>query len=154
MTLRNILLALALITFGSLAVVAQSGKQTGPQMIRDVDHPAKQRFTKTVGASGATIDTVPEGKVLVLELLTGRAAYLGSGTGAISLMSLYQGNLDSYHIFAPSYYSENSSTNKTYFTHGMKLYIPAGRTIQLHFEGDVTPSFFIATVAGHYVDAQ
>jgi hypothetical protein len=135
-------------------VSAFAQRSTSVQSVRDMDNPARQPFYKTVTAPDLIFGPVPDGKVLVLEFISGRVASLEVGTGGVALYTYNQGALETFNMFAPSYYTEHVSSNKTYITQSMKLYIPAGRTMQLKWQGDVTPVFYTMSLSGHYVDAQ
>ena len=148
------------IIFATLLFIALCGvsafaqKASSTQIVRDADNPARQPFYKTLTSPDVTFGPVPAGKVLVLEFASGRAASGDSGTGGVALYTWYQGTLDSFNIFAASNYTEHVSSNKTYISQPVKIYIPAGRTMQLRWEGDVTPVFYMMTISDHYVDVQ
>lgn len=155
MKTRNIFTALALIAFCVIGAHAQSrGTTGGPQLIRDSDNPARQPFFKMVTTLGEAFETVPAGKVLVIEFVNGKVVTPPSAPGELHLMTRVSGFPESSNFFAPSFYREYGIVNKTFFTHSAKLYIQAGKTLHLYWEGDAAPHMMAVSVSGHYVDAQ
>ena len=152
MNRKTIFILLVVIAFCSMGVFAQDSKVRTVTSVRDVDHPARQPFSRLVTTTNTTFEPVPEGKVLVIEFISGRASSTDIGTGGLTLLTYFNGEIEAANVFSPSYYSEHVSTNKTYFTHPAKIYIPAGRVMQLVWQGDVAPSFFVATISGHFID--
>ena len=150
MKIKTIFATLLFIALCGVSAFAQKASST--QTVRDADNPARQPFYKTVTNTDVLFGPVPDGKVLVLEFISGRAASVESGTGGVGLFTYYQGAPETANIFAPSYYTEHESSNKTYITQPMKLYIPSGRTMQIKWQGDVMPLFYTMTIMGHYVD--
>jgi hypothetical protein len=146
--------------FATLLFIALCGvsafaqKTASTQTVRDADNPARQPFYKLFSSPDVNFGTVPAGKVLVLEFVSGRVASGESGTGGVALYTWYQGALETFNMFAASRYTEDVSSNKTYITQPVKIYIPAGRSMQLRWEGDITPVFYAMTISGHYVDVQ
>ena len=151
MKIQVIFATLFFIALCGVSAFAQKASPSTVQPVRDVDQAARQPFSRLL-SSNSTFGPVPDGKVLVLEFISAKVASGESGTGGICLFTYYQGNVETAHTFAPSYYTEHVSSNKTYITQSMKIYVPAGRTIQTLWQGDVTPVFFTATLSGHYVD--
>jgi hypothetical protein len=137
--------------FATLLFIALCGVSAFAQKATS-ENPAKQPFYKTLTNPDVQFGPVPAGKVLVLEFVSGRAASGESGTGGVALYTYYQGAFESFNMFAASNYTEHVSSNKTYITQPVKIYIPAGRIMQLRWEGDVTPVFYMMTISGHYVD--
>jgi hypothetical protein len=152
MKIKTIFATLLFIALCGVSAFAQ--KASSPQTVRDADNPARQPFFKTVSHPDVSLPPVPAGKVLVLEFISGRAAYLEAGTGGVALYTYHQGEVETFNIFAASRYTEDDSSNKSYITQPLKIYIPAGRSMQLKWEGDVTPVFYLMTISGHYVDVQ
>lgn len=155
MKTRNIFTAFALIAFCVIGAHAQSrGTTSGPQLIRDSDHPARQPFFKMVTTLGDSFETVPAGKVLVIEFVNGKVVTPPSAPGELHLMTRVYGFPEASNFFAPSFYREYNGVNKTFFTHPAKLYIPAGKSLHLYWEGDAGPYMVAVSVSGYYVDAQ
>jgi len=146
---RNIFTALALIAFCSLGVFAQGGaKSSGPQLIRDVDQPAKQHVYRMVHQAGIVLETVPEGKVLVIENVNVAEGGTG-GIGEITLSVVNDtGSLEGVEFLPPSHIG----SGVIYVAQPTKLYVPAGRKVIIGFS--LTPLYFKASISGYYVDVQ
>lgn len=96
---------------------------------------------------------MPAGKVLVLENVSGNVV---STLGEIVPLTIYimdqndQNNpVKQVHVFAPSY---QTTTHKTFYTHQTRIYVPAGQSVYLFWEGDVAPVYYSANVSGYFVD--
>jgi hypothetical protein len=105
------------------------------------------------GAIFSDLITVPAGKVLVIENVTGMVY---STAGEIVPLGLYVLDLTNQylpvkqsHLFAPTY---QTNTNKTFYTHLTRFYIPAGQTLRVFWDGVAQPVVFSVNVSGYYVD--
>jgi hypothetical protein len=149
---QTIFAALILVTLSSVAAFAQGAKApSGPLTIRDADQPARQPFYKSVANTGF-LETVPEGKVLVIEFVTGRVGLAPSGTGELIIWTNNAGEVEMYNVLPPTFRKEGDGSITSYYTHPVKLYIPAGRAVMIGFTGDAAFSNMLASVSGHYVD--
>jgi len=153
MKLRAILATLAFIAVSSIGAFAQSGKTTGPQTVRDTDRPTKQPFFVKTYTNFSELVTVPAGKVLVIESVSGYV----NATGLPGAFDLYASGSDGVvmsQIVAPSFH--NSADTRTYYTHQGRYYIQAGNTLHVSWfatGNSVLGNMYLA-VSGYYVDEQ
>ena len=149
----SILASLFIILTCSIAASAQGGKTQSITSIRDVDQPAKQPFSKFTSTNFTEMVTVPAGKVLVIESVSGRVI---STFGEVASLTLYVldnndpgDSVKQVHVFAPSHQTTN---HQTFFTHQTRLYVPAGQTVYMFWLGDAAPVAFNANISGYYIN--
>ena len=148
---QTIFVTLALIALCSMAAFAQGGKTSSSlQLVRDVDQPAKQFFNKLTSTNFSDIVTVPAGKVLVIESVTGLVTTTGNiGPLVLSGFSDLTGT-EMLQYIAPTFY--NSADKTTYYTHLGRYYVPAGQTVRVFWGGAGSPTEFDANITGYFVD--
>ncbi len=116
-----------------------------PLLVRDTDNPAFQPFTAQRFSSGVLV-TVPDGKLLIIEFVTGRqvipASSFSPGSIALSV------GLMSYTIAASSVRPAANSNNFHTVSQPTRIYVPAGQQLSVTLEG----SSPIVGVSGYYVD--
>lgn len=151
---HTIFTSIVFIALCSVAAFSQSGKTSSVTTVRDADQPAKQPFSKIATANFSDLVTVPAGKVLVVEAVSGNVS---STLGEVAPLTLYvmdytqpggQG-IKQIHTLAPTYQTNNY---KTFYTYQTRFYVPAGQTIYLFWLGDANPVSYIANVSGYFVD--
>jgi hypothetical protein len=148
---QNILTSIALLIVLAASAFAQTGKTPSIQSVRDVDQPARQTFNKSSNFPTVQLGTVPEGKVLVIEMVTARvltqAGFLGP-----AILQWHDVDKDEWynHTIAPTMH--NSTINLTLYTQPVKFYIPAGAAPTLSWYGDNSLIQFSSSVSGYYVD--
>ena len=153
MKLRVILATLVFIVISSIGAFAQAGKTTGPQTVRDTDRPTKQPFFVKTYTNFSELVTVPAGKVLVIESVSGYVSASGL-PGAFDLYASGSNGVVMSQIVAPSFH--DSADTRTYYTHQGRYYIPAGNTLRVAWFGtgnSLLDTMYLA-VSGYYVDEQ
>ena len=124
---------------------------SSPLMVRDLDNPARQPFAATVYTS-ATAVTVPPGKRLVIETISGISTnYLMNITADPIHLSVFSFNdlLRTYYVVPAHTKSEAPTHNITYFSQSMRIYLLAGERL---FIGLPVPPQSNATVSGYWID--
>ena len=153
---NSVFLSIVVITLCSVAAFAQAGKTPSVASVRDVDQPAKQPFTKLALTNFSDLVTVPAGKVLVVEAVSGNIV---STLGEVAPLTVYvmdyslpggQG-VKQVHTLAPTFQTNN---HKTFYTYQTRFYVPAGQTVYMFWLGDANPVSYMANVSGYFVDVQ
>jgi hypothetical protein len=117
-----------------------------PLPVRDVENRAIEPFRASTAESGATLVTVPEGKLLVIELVTGAA--FTSGTNSEDAIELFTPTFHSFFI-APSHKRVlGLSQSIAWYTHSVRFYVLPGEQLSVNFVGIGNVS-----VSGYYADA-
>ena len=146
MLLKLIFTSLAIIAFSSVGTFAQ-----GPHN----DQPASQPFYKRVTqSSGMVADTVPEGKVLVIEHINGRVVRSGTSTEMMGEILLYTSSPDGIEManeIAPVVTSIFDNHTRFLYTSQVKLYVTSGRQVFLSTNAATSTQ---VSVSGYYVDVR
>ena len=113
-----------------------------PLLVRDIDNPAFQPFQNSRGSNGIIV-TVPAGKRLVVEFVSGFQILSGGSTeGAISLFVI--GSI-THHLAVSSVSGTTYRVNQL-----IKMYVSAGQSLQVAFSSASVGSSI--AVSGYYVD--
>jgi hypothetical protein len=144
------LFALILIAFSCISSFAQS-KSTSPQTTRDADRPTKQPFFVHTTNNFSDLVTVPVGKVLVIESVSG----IVNATGFAGALNLYGSGVNGTvmaEVIAPSYHDPLDT--RTYYSQQGRYYVTGGNT--LHFAWTATGNGILdslsVNVSGYFVD--
>jgi hypothetical protein len=128
---------------------------TSPLMIRDLDNPARQPFqsrTVTTTSSGVIVVTVPVGKCLIVEFISGeQSVRSGSGRGFfIATVTQTSGNEVFRHIVPPTSSDSNVNFNLYHASQPLRMYVNAGQQLRVLFNSDIFSAS--VSVTGYYVD--
>jgi len=120
-----------------------------PLMVRDLDNPARQPFYVNAYQTG-TVLTVPNGKRLVIETVTGRAAFYNTNIPAdpIHLAVFDDNDLIRLFYIAPSFTQYANGNTVTYYTHSIRLYLSPGDRLFISLPANDSN----AHVSGYWVD--
>lgn len=150
---NTIFTALFIIIACSVGALAQGGKSASVTIVRDADQPAKQPFAKFAHTNFSDMVTVPAGKVLVVESVSGSVSSAFGEVAPITIYVLDYNNpgdsIKQVHVFAPTHQTAN---HKTFYTHQTRLYVPAGHTVYMFWLGDAAPVAYNANISGYFVD--
>jgi hypothetical protein len=149
---HTILTSLILIALFAVYAFAQNGKTPSVTTVRDADRPTRQPFYVLSQTNLEDVITVPEGKILVIESVSGIVATSGGSIGALVLYGFDANNATTMlHVMAPSF--QNSVDKITYYTHQARYYVPAGTTVKAYWNGEQNQlNLYATTISGHYVD--
>ena len=153
--MKRYTILLMFIALCSIAGFAQGGKTTASPSVttvRDADQPAKQPFFKRTATNFSDLVTVPAGKVLVIESVSGKVNSFPGDTAPLTLYVIdYNANpidIKQVHVLAPTFHSAESTT---YYTHQVRYYVPAGLTVYAFWDGDGLVGFS-ANISGYFVN--
>lgn len=137
-------------TTSSLTGNGTTGSPLGilsPLPIRDMDNPARQPINVVASSLPSTIYTVPAGKTLVIEFVSG---YLTTSTSA-ALPFIYLGNgaATIRHYIPPETY-EDAGNRLWIFSKATRIYMPAGQQLSVSYFGSILSA--TVQVSGYLVD--
>ena len=128
---------------------------TGPMLVRDVDNPARQPFQITlIGLAPSNQFTVPSGKRLVIEYVSGRIpAGLGQQLETVRLLTAVN-DATSLHFFTPIF---TGGVIESIFTVSQqtRIYADPETLVIVNAEGGgPVLSKMLLTISGYLVDVQ
>ena len=125
-----------------------------PLVIRDSDNPARQpfQFSGSSTSSGVIVVTVPAGKRLVIEYISGSQSVTnGSGRGFFSaLITTQTGNTVSKHIVPPTSFDSRGTFTDYHVSQPLRMYLDTGQQLRILFNADSFSSS--VNLTGHYID--
>jgi hypothetical protein len=129
-----------------------------PLLVRDLDNPARQPFQTTVEAPSGTpsgtlipIVTVPAGKVLVLEFISG-LINVPTNRLATAVLLIQEGTAPMFHhrLLLTKIGAAASTIDAYGVSPPFRMYVKSGQTINLVTLDSVTT--ITLNITGHYVD--
>ena len=125
-----------------------------PLTIRDSDNPAKQpfQFTASTSSIGVIAVTVPAGKRLIIEFVSGsQSVSNGSGLGIFTVAATQSsGNEVFRHYVLPAATIPRGTFTDYYASQPVRMYLDAGQQLRVFFNADSFSSR--VNVTGHYVN--
>lgn len=111
-----------------------------------------QPFRAGAGADGTIIVTVPEGKLLVIELVSGSVSTPGANSEvAVRLVTSPAGaDLTGLYDIAPSHVRPTGTHTYAVYTQPVRIYVLAGERLVMFFPAD--GAALGITVSGYFVD--
>lgn len=123
-----------------------------PLLIRDLDNPARQPFYAQTFDSGSVV-TVPDGKRLVIETVTGIATHSNANFAnePLHLVIFSDSNqiLRRFNV-SPSFTKYGVDNTHTYYTHSLRLYVSSGERLFIGVPSAESPTS--AQVSGYWID--
>lgn len=122
---------------------------TSPLSVRDIDNPAFQPFQASANTSGAILVTVPAGKRLVIEFVSG-SQVVPSSTQTDGSIQIRAGGIFA-HYATPLSVRPSGNNNTVYsVSQPMRMYVSAGQQLQVFFSGAAI--LVNLNVTGYYVN--
>ena len=114
-----------------------------------------QPFRAGAGQDGATIVTVPEGKLLVVEFVSGSVSTPGANSDvAVRLVTAISGpgGFTGIYDIAPSHTRPTGTHTYAVYTQPVRIYVLPGERLVMFFDAD--GAALGITVSGYFVDHQ
>ncbi|HEX6730775.1 MAG TPA: hypothetical protein VF074_12210 [Pyrinomonadaceae bacterium] len=170
--IKNSLIAssffLALFIFAPIASYGQTAKPAADvnvvntPSVRDADNPARQPFTETLVTPNKPSFTVPAGKRLVIEFVSGDG-FITSGqkflnTSLQCTVTTSVGVADVLHAFTPTLMGTQNTGNGPFdifsISQQTRLYVEPGGKVSIFMNNTAGVAGLGFTVTGYLVDAQ
>ena len=127
-----------------------------PLMIRDLDNPARQPFRILTTVNNAILVTVPKGKRLVVEFVSGffqiNSFANVSGLAAMLIKVNQSGTLVFQHEMPPQFTYQVNGGTVYIMSQQLRMYVDAGEELQVSFPSGSGLLAQRVSVTGYYVD--